>query len=591
MGLIGRRILVNENDKQCVKEVLDSLNAVKVRCTYGALGGLLGVPPWNVAKRYLGDRRPRASWVVNQRERTPTGFSHEQMHPDLLKYEKIICKEDELDELRKKWKRSVPLGRTDVVHTSSSDGMNAPERDPPSSVTVVVLAAGQGWRMNSSRPKVLQSLAGRPMLSHALDAAEALGPDTLNIVYGHGGGAVRNAFADRDLIWTHQPEQLGTGHALAQALPSIPDGNRVLVLCGDMPLISATSLERLIEQTDGQGLGLLTATVDEPSGYGRVLRDEVGSVAAVVEDSDASPEELAVKEVNTGVMVLPAEAARRWLGRLGSANSQGELYLTDVIAMAVADDVPVRGVPVAGPDEAMGVNDRWQLAQAERAMQRRYARELLDRGVTLADPARFDLRGRLAVGRDVFIDVGAVFSGNVTLGDRVRIGPNAVISESWLGDDCTVHANCVIDGVIAGRNCEIGPFARLRPGTEFDERVKVGNFVEVKAGRLASGVKVNHLSYVGDTNIGRDSNIGAGAVTCNYDGANKHRTEIGDRVFVGSGSMLVAPLTVGEGATIAAGSTITRDVPAETLAVARKRQSSVKGWKRPTRRGPAATDP
>ena len=269
---------------------------------------------------------------------------------------------------------------------------------------------------------------------------------------------------------------------------------------------------------------------------------------------------------------------------MDDSNSQGEFYLTDVIAMAVAEDVPVIGVPVGDPVEAMGVNDRKQLAQAERAFQQRYARELLDRGVTLADPSRFDLRGRLAVGRDVFIDVGAVFSGDVTLGDRVHIGPNAVISDSWLGDDCTVHAHCVVDGVIAGAECEIGPFSRLRPGTEFDERVKVGNFVEVKAGRLASGVKVNHLSYVGDASIGRDSNVGAGTVTCNYDGANKHSTEIGDRVFVGSGSMLVAPLKLGDGATIAAGSTITRDVPPGDLAVARKRQSAVKGWKRPTKR-------
>ena len=422
------------------------------------------------------------------------------------------------------------------------------------------------------------------MLAHVLDAAEALKPDALNVVHGHSGEAVRAAFADRDLAWTHQAEQLGTGHALAQALPSLEGGHRVLVLCGDMPLVSAASLEQLIEQTGGRGVGLLTATVDDPSGYGRVLRDDTRSVVAVVEDADATPEELTVKEINTGVMMLPAEAARRWLDRLDRTNTQGELYLTDVIAMAVADGVPVRGVPVADPAEAIGINDRRQLALAERAIQQRYSRELLDRGVTLADPSRFDLRGRLTVGRDVFIDVGAVFSGDVTLGDRVRIGPNAVISNSRLGADCTVHAHCVIDGVIAGSRCEIGPFSRLRPGAEFDEQVKVGNFVEVKAGRLETGVKVNHLSYVGDTRIGRDSNVGAGTVTCNYDGANKHRTEIGERVFVGSGSMLVAPLTVGDGATIAAGSTITRDVPPGTLAVARQRQSTVKGWKRPARR-------
>ena len=422
------------------------------------------------------------------------------------------------------------------------------------------------------------------MLAHVLDAAEALKPGAVNVVHGHGGEAVRAAFADRDLVWTRQAEQLGTGHALVQALPCVAEGHRVLVLCGDMPLISAASLEELIAQTDGRGVGLLTANVDDPSGYGRVLRDDTGSVVAVVEDADATTDERAVKEINTGVMVLPVEAARRWLDSLDRTNSQGELYLTDVIAMAVADGVPVCGVPVADPAEAMGINDRRQLALAERAIQRRYSRELLDRGVTLADPSRFDLRGRLAVGRDVFIDVGVIISGNVTLGDGVRIGPHAVVSDSWLGDGCTVHAHCFIDGVIAGGNCEIGPFSRLRPGTEFDGQVKVGNFVEVKAGRLETGVKVNHLSYVGDTRIGRDSNVGAGTVTCNYDGANKHRTEIGERVFVGSGSMLVAPLKVGEGATIAAGSTITRDVPPGTLAVARKRQSTVKGWKRPAKR-------
>ena len=451
-------------------------------------------------------------------------------------------------------------------------------------VTVVVLAAGQGRRMKSLHPKVLQPLAGRTVLSHVLDTAEELGPDRINVVYGFGGEAVRDAFPDRNLAWTYQAEQLGTGHALAQALPGIPSHHRVLVLCGDVPLVTPASLQKLIAQTDDRGLGLLTALVHQPSGYGRILRDEAGAVAAVVEHGDATPEELAINEINTGIMALSAELARRWLSRLDTGNSQGEFYLTDVVAMAVSEGMAVAGVPVGDPVEAMGINDRRQLAQAERALQQRYAHALLEQGVTLADPFRFDLRGRLAVGRDVFIDVGAVFSGEVTLGDRVRVGPNTVISNSRLGDDCTVHAHCVIDGVIAGSSCEIGPFSRLRPGTEFDEQVKVGNFVEVKAGRLKTGVKVNHLSYVGDTHIGRDSNVGAGTVTCNYDGANKHRTEIGERVFVGSGSMLVAPLKVGEGATIAAGSTITRDVPPGTLAVARQRQSSVKGWKRPRKR-------
>ena len=439
--------------------------------------------------------------------------------------------------------------------------------------------------MHSDVPKVLQPLAGRSILSHVLDTAAGLQPSALNVVYGHGGEAVREAFADRDLDWTHQAEQLGTGHALAQALPGIPAEHRILVLCGDVPLISVESLQGLLDAAGPGGVGLLTAMVDAPRGYGRVLRGAAGTVRAVVEDADATAAERAVNEVNTGIMVLPAAPARRWLNALDTGNKQGEFYLTDVIAMAVSEGVPVAGVAVADADEAMGINDRHQLAKAERAIQRRYAGELLDRGATLADPARFDLRGRLAVGRDVFIDVGAVFTGDVVLGDRVRIGPNAVIADSRLGDDCTVYAHCVIDGVVAGARCEVGPFARLRPGTRFDERVKVGNFVEVKASGLAAGVKVNHLSYVGDARIGRDTNIGAGTVTCNYDGAYKHCTQLGDRVFVGSGSMLVAPVQVGDGATIAAGSTITRDVPPGTLAVGRQRQTAVRGWKRPTREG------
>ena len=437
--------------------------------------------------------------------------------------------------------------------------------------------------MHSDVPKVLQPLAGRSILSHVLDTAKALEPTTVNVVYGHGGKAVRQAFAGRDVDWTHQAEQLGTGHALAQALPAIPDEHRILVLCGDVPLVSAESLKRLLDAAGPSGAGLLTAMVGAPRGYGRVLRSAAGNVKAVVEDADATPDERALKEINTGIMVLPAASARRWLSALNAGNKQGEFYLTDAIAMAVGEGVPVACVTVADAAEAMGINDRHQLAQAERAIQCRYAGELLDRGATLADPSRFDLRGRLAVGRDVFIDVGAVFSGDVVLGDRVRIGPNAVIADSRLGDDCTVHAHCVIDGVIAGANCEIGPFARLRPGTEFDERVKVGNFVEVKDSHLAPGGKVNHLSYVGDARIGRDTNIGAGTVTCNYDGAHKHRTQLGDRVFVGSGSMLVAPVQVGDGATIAAGSTITKDVAPGTLAVGRQRQTSISGWKRPAR--------
>jgi len=450
-------------------------------------------------------------------------------------------------------------------------------------LTTVILAAGQGRRMNSDLPKVLQPLAGRSMLSHVLETAAALAPDAINVVYGHGGEVVREAFSESVVDWTLQGEQLGTGHALKQALPGIPEDHQVLVLFGDVPLVTVASLKTLLREAPPSGVALLTALLETPQGYGRVLRDAAGAVTAIVEDKDATPVQRAINEINTGLMVVPAGGIRRWVEGLRDENKQGEFYLTDVIAMAVGEGLPVVGVPVVHPDEVSGINDRAQLAAAERILQQRYARDVMAQGATLADPGRFDLRGELTVGRDVFIDVGAVFAGDVVLGDRVRVGPNAVISQSSLGADCRVHEHCVIDGVVAGSNCEIGPFARLRPGTEFDERVKVGNFVEVKASIVAPGSKMNHLSYVGDTRVGRDVNIGAGTITCNYDGAAKHRTRIGDGVFVGSGAMLVAPLEVGAGATIAAGSTITKNVPGETLVVARKRQATVKGWKRPTK--------
>jgi len=451
-------------------------------------------------------------------------------------------------------------------------------------LTTVILAAGQGKRMNSDMAKVLQPLAGRSMLSHVLETAAALAPDAINVVYGHGGESVRQAFSESAVDWTLQAEQRGTGHALSQALPGIPEDHQVLVLFGDVPLVAVASLKTLLEEAPSGGIALLTAVLQAPGGYGRVLRDAAGEVTAIVEDKDASPAQLAINEINTGLMVLPGGAIRRWVEALRDDNKQGEFYLTDVIAMAVGEGVRVVGVPVGDPEEVLGINDRAQLAAAERILQRRYAREIMAQGATLADPARFDLRGALTVGRDVFVDVGAVFAGDVVLGDRVHIGPNASISNTTLGDDCRVHEHCVIDGLVAGSNCEIGPYARLRPGTLFEERVKVGNFVEVKASHVEPGSKMNHLSYVGDTRVGRDVNIGAGTITCNYDGAAKHRTRIGDRVFIGSGAMLVAPLEVGAGATIAAGSTITKDVPGETLAVARKRQATVKGWKRPTKR-------
>jgi bifunctional UDP-N-acetylglucosamine pyrophosphorylase/glucosamine-1-phosphate N-acetyltransferase len=449
---------------------------------------------------------------------------------------------------------------------------------------IVILAAGQGKRMNSSQPKVLQPLAGRPMLAHVIDIARALEADTINIVYGHGGDTVRSRFPGDDLTWTLQAEQLGTGHAVAQALPTIPADHQVLVLCGDAPLLERETLAILRDVVPPDSLGLLTARLDDPSGYGRILRDADGAVTGIVEERDASDEQCEIDEINTGVMIMPGRWLRGALADLKPDNAQGEYYLTDVIGRAVAAGVSIVTVEAPDAEEVLGINDRAQLAAAERVVQRRQAQQLLDRGVTLADPDRFDQRGELSAGTDVFIDVGVVLIGRVVLGDRVRIGPYAIIEDSTLGDDCTVHPHCVISGTTAGPGCEIGPFARLRPGATFIERVKIGNFVEIKATEIEAGSKVNHLSYVGDSHVGRSVNIGAGTITCNYDGANKNRTTIGDDVFVGSGVMLVAPVAVGDGATIGAGSTISKDAAPDALTVARSRQTTIPGWRRPVKK-------
>lgn len=453
-------------------------------------------------------------------------------------------------------------------------------------VTVIVLAAGQGRRMNSALPKVLQPLAGRPMLAHALASARELEPAAIRIVYGHGGDQVRAAFPHDGLDWCLQAEQLGTGHAVAQGLPDVPDGHQVLVLCGDVPLVRASTVAPLLESVQNGRLGLLTVELENPQGYGRVLRDAQGAVTRIVEERDASDEERRVREVNTGIIAAEAGRLRQWLGRITNDNAQGEYYLTDVIALAIADGVAVEAVRCADPLEVQGINDRVQLAAAERALQRRRAAELLAAGVTLADPERVDVRGTLSVGRDVFIDVGAVFEGAVELGDGVRIGPYAVIADSVLGAGSVVHSHTVMHGIRAGEKCEIGPFARLRPGAALADRVKAGNFVEIKNSAIAPGSKVNHLTYVGDATVGTNVNIGAGTITCNYDGANKHRTVIGDNVFVGSGVMLVAPVEIGDGATIGAGSTITKDTPPGKLTLARSRQATVDGWQRPRKNKP-----
>ena len=449
-------------------------------------------------------------------------------------------------------------------------------------LSVVVLAAGQGKRMRSGLPKVLQPLAGRPLLGHVIDLARTLEPDGIHIVYGHGGDAVRAAFPDTDLLWAEQAEQLGTGHALRQALPQIEPGHRVLVLCGDVPLTRPETLQGLIGAAADTDLAVLTAQLDDPTGYGRIVRaGDAGDVARIVEQKDASPEQLAITEVNTGIVTGRAGAMAGWLDQLSNDNAQGEYYLTDIIELAAADGVAVVGHSLPDLDEAMGINDKVQLAAAERLYQRRQATQAMRDGATIADPDRIDIRGSLSVGSDVFIDVNTVFEGDVELGDGCHIGPNCVVRDAQLGAGTQVRENCVIEASSTGARCVIGPFARIRPETELDDEVKIGNFVETKKASIAKGSKVNHLSYIGDTAIGTNVNVGAGTITCNYDGANKHKTTIGNDVFVGSGVNLVAPVVIGDGATIGAGSTINKDAAPGELTIARTRQTSISGWQRP----------
>ena len=450
-------------------------------------------------------------------------------------------------------------------------------------LSIVILAAGQGTRMRSELPKVLQPLAGKPLLAHVLACSHALAAADVCVVYGHGGDAVRAAFDDQRLRWALQAERLGTGHALQQAMPGMPDLDQVLILAGDVPLLTVETLQRLIEQTPLDEMAVLTVDMEDPAGYGRIVRDRDG-VRCIVEQQEASDEQQAIVEINTGVMLCPVRMLRGWLAKLENNNSQGEYYLTDIIAMAVADGVTVHGVKADNPIEVMGINDKKQLAIAERALQARLVDKLMAEGVGFADPARVDIRGTLKCGKDVFIDVNSVFEGEVELGDGTKIESNNLIRDSRLGADNVVHSNCHIEGSTTGRDCEIGPFARLRPGAELANNVKIGNFVEIKNSTIADGSKVNHLTYIGDAEIGRDVNIGAGTITCNYDGANKHKTTIGDNASIGSNVNLVAPVTVGAGATIGAGSTISRSAPPDQLTVARTKQATIRGWKRPVKK-------
>ena len=450
------------------------------------------------------------------------------------------------------------------------------------SLSIVILAAGQGKRMNSDLPKVLQPVAGRPLLRHVVDCARESGAEDVCVVYGYGGDMVRSAFADDDIRWALQAEQLGTGHAVDQAMPDTPDANRVVVLLGDVPLLTAQTVGDLLSQTGADEVGVLTVELDDPSGYGRVVRAN-GSVQKIVEERDADDAERAIKEINTGVMCFPASRLKGWLGQLDNDNSQGEYYLTDILGMAVADGVMVQGVRVDNQVEVMGINDKKQLAESERAMQQRQADALMEQGVTLADPGRIDIRGELTCGKDVFIDVNTVFEGNVTLGDNVRVGSNNILRDCTIGSGTVIDAHCHLDGATTGAGCTIGPYARLRPGAELHDNAKVGNFVEIKKSTIGDGSKVNHLTYIGDTTIGTNVNVGAGTITCNYDGANKHQTTIGDDAFIGSGVELVAPVDVGKGATIGAGSTISKPAPEDALTVERAKQVTVPGWTRPTK--------
>jgi bifunctional UDP-N-acetylglucosamine pyrophosphorylase/glucosamine-1-phosphate N-acetyltransferase len=454
----------------------------------------------------------------------------------------------------------------------------------PAPLEVVILAAGQGKRMYSARPKVLHELAGRPLLGHVLAAARALGARTIHVVYGHGGEQVRARFPDADIRWAHQARQHGTGHALAQALPAVADDATVLVLYGDVPLISPATLRGLVEAAGPSGLALLTMRLDDPKGYGRILRAADGRVQRIVEEKDAGDDERRVGEVNTGFLAARAAKLKQWVARLDNRNAQGEYYLTDIIGMAVAEGLTLATRQPAAVWETLGVNSKTDLAKLERIHQQNQAQALLAQGVTLRDPARFDLRGELRCGRDVVIDVNVVIEGKVTLGDGVTIGPNNVIRDAAIGDRTQVFANCVIEESTVGMDCRIGPFARLRPGNRLADHVHVGNFVEVKNSQVAAGSKMNHLSYIGDSEIGAQVNVGAGTITCNYDGAHKHKTVIGDNAFIGSNSALVAPVTVGAGATLGAGTVLVKDAPAGELTISRPEQKTVKGWKRPQKK-------
>ncbi len=453
------------------------------------------------------------------------------------------------------------------------------------SLHIVVLAAGQGKRMYSATPKVLHEIGGRPMLARVVETARALNPEAIHVIYGHGGDIIRSALPDLPVNWVHQEKQLGTGHAVLQALSHIPPASLVLVLSADVPLIQVNTLQTLIERCEAsRSLGLLLALMPDPHGLGRIVRNDQGEIYAIVEEKDATPQQRQITEIYSGICCATAADLNRWLPALGSDNAQGEYYLTDIIAMAVTEQQSIASLHAPDCTEIQGVNNRAQLQQLERVWQARIATQLMLAGVTLADAARIDVRGELHCGRDIFIDVNNVFAGKVVIGNGCTIGPNCVLTNVTLGDNCEILPNSVLDNCLIDNDCHIGPFARLRPGTKLAAGCKIGNFVETKNAVFDQASKASHLSYIGDATIGKKVNIGAGTITCNYDGANKHQTVIQDGAFIGSDTQLVAPVTIGENATIGAGSTIRKDVPAGELTLTESRQKTLYGWKRPVKR-------
>jgi bifunctional UDP-N-acetylglucosamine pyrophosphorylase / glucosamine-1-phosphate N-acetyltransferase len=447
-------------------------------------------------------------------------------------------------------------------------------------LSIVILAAGLGKRMHSSLPKVLHPIGGKPMLAHVVETAQTLKPKNIFIVYGHEGEQVRNALAQYTVQWVEQTKQLGTGHAVLQVMPHIPDDHRVLILLGDVPLVTTGTLQSLLDQTTNHAVGLVTMHIPKPIGLGRVLRDEKNNVIGVVEDKDATPDQRRIDEINTGIITAPAKLLRKWLPQLSNTNKQGEYYLPEIITKAIAENISVKAVLCHLIAEVFGINDRAQLAFLERCYQERVGRQLMLSGVTLKDPARFDVRGECDIASDVTIDVNVILEGKIKIGSGSIIGPNCVLRDVVIGDNVIIKANSIIEEAEIFDGCVVGPFARIRPGTMLKEKVHVGNFVEVKKSKIGAGSKVPHLSYIGNAVIGQRVNIGAGTITCNYDGVDKHQTIIEDDVFIGSDTQLVAPVTVSAGATIGAGSTIVKNAPANALTLSRAEQKTITGWKR-----------